>query len=66
MAQLIQGSPSIHEALIGSQLCVNGMVAYAYHTSTTKIETGGSEVQHHPQLRHEVEASLGYYHFNQL
>lgn len=38
----------------------NWVVAYTYNPSTWEVEAGRSEVPAHPQLRTEVEPSLGY------
>jgi hypothetical protein len=36
------------------------MVAYKCNTSTWEAEAGGSQIQGHPSLHSEFEASLGY------
>lgn len=35
------------------------MVTYIYTPSTPELEAGGSNIQGYPQLRSELEASLG-------
>ena len=60
-SQMAQCLASVHEALSSSPAPHKPhVVLYACDPSTWEVETGGSEVQGHPLLLSEFEASLEF------
>lgn len=59
VALLVEGLPSMRKSWVQSQHHKLNTVAGVYHPSTQEVETGGSEVQSHPQLYSKFKASVG-------